>query len=86
MLTGTSLISASAWVLDPTFRRVLEKSGFAFCGTGLDPAADRRGLTASDRFRLDRGVWLSLKRWRAPDMAPLRAEQAGRWGADPRDA
>lgn len=71
MLTRTPLISASARVLDPTFRRVLEKSGFAFCGTGLDPASDGRGLTASDRFRLDRKVWTSLKGWRVPEMLRL---------------
>lgn len=66
MLTDAPLISASARVLDPAFRRLLEKCGFGFCGTGLDPAADGSGLTASDRFRLDRKAWASLKSWRVP--------------------
>ena len=66
MLTDAPLVAASARVLDPAFRRVLEKCGFAYCGTGLDPAADGAGLMASDRFRLDRKAWTSLKAWRVP--------------------
>ncbi|RYB04124.1 GNAT family N-acetyltransferase [Lichenibacterium ramalinae] len=78
MLTGTPLVSASARVLDPCFRRVLEKCGFGSCGTGLDPAADGRGLTASDRFRLDRKAWTSLKTWRVPGLVRGRGEAACR--------
>lgn len=74
MLTRTPLVSASARVLDPAFRRVLEKCGFSSCGTGLDPSADGRGLTASDRFRLDRKAWASLKGWRVPGLALGRTE------------
>lgn len=74
MLTATPLVAASSRVLDPGFRRVLEKCGFTSCGTGLDPAPDGRGLAASDRFRLDRKAWGSLKNWRVPgivrDQAP----------------
>jgi RimJ/RimL family protein N-acetyltransferase len=68
MLTGTPLVAASTRVLDPGFRRVLEKSGFGYCGTGLDPAGDDCGLTASERFRLDRKAWASLKSWRVPGL------------------
>ncbi len=73
MLTGTPLVAASARVLDPGFRRVLEKSGFGYCDTGLDPAGDDCGLTASDRFRLDHKAWASLKRWRLPGLVRSRA-------------
>ena len=66
MLTETPLIAASSRVLDPGFRRVLEKCGFAYCGTGLDMTAAGGGLSASDRFRLDRKAWTSLKGWRMP--------------------
>lgn len=76
MLTATPLVSASARVLDPAFRRVLEKCGFGYCGTGLDPAGDGPGLTASDRFRLDRKAWASLKSWRVPGMARSWDEDA----------
>ena len=75
MLTRTPLVSASARVLDPAFRRVLEKCGFSSCGTGLDPSSDGRGLTASDRFRLDRKAWASLKGWRVPGLARWRADE-----------
>ena len=68
MLTAAPLVAASSRVLDPGFRRVLEKCGFTSCGTGLDPAPDGRGLAASDRFRLDRKAWGSLKNWRVPDI------------------
>lgn len=74
MLTATPLVSASARVLDPGFRRVLEKCGFGACGTGLDPSPDGRGLTASDRFRLDRKAWASLKSWRVPGLLRSRGE------------
>ena len=80
MLTATPLVAASSRVLDPGFRRVLEKCGFTSCGTGLDPAPDGRGLAASDRFRLDRKAWGSLKNWRVPgivrDEAPTTAPEA----------
>lgn len=75
MLTGTPLVCASSRVLDPAFRRVLEKCGFGSCGTGLDPASDGRGLVASDRFRLDRKAWASLKNWRLPGLAPISPEE-----------
>lgn len=78
LLTATPLVSASARVLDPAFRRVLEKCGFSSCGTGLDPSPDGRGLTASDRFRLDRKAWAALKSWRVPGLPAGRSETAAR--------
>lgn len=76
MLTDTPLVAASARVLDPAFRRVLEKCGFAYCGTGLDAAAEGAGLTASDRLRLDRKAWASLKAWRIPGVVRHRGAPA----------
>ena len=75
LLTATPVVAASSRVLDPAFRRVLEKSGFSACGTGLDSSADGRGLTASDRFRLDRKAWASLKSWRMPGLARQAGER-----------
>jgi RimJ/RimL family protein N-acetyltransferase len=66
LLSDAEIVAASARVLDPGFRRVLEKCGFSYCGTGLDDAPDGAGLVASDRFRLDRKTWTSLKLWRVP--------------------
>ena len=71
MLTDAPLVAASARVLDPAFRRVLEKCGFAYCGTGLDPSSGE-GLAACDRFRLDRKAWVSLKAWRVPGVVHAR--------------
>ena len=76
MLTATPLVAASSRVLDPGFRRVLEKCGFTSCGTGLDPSPDGRGLAASDRFRLDRKAWGSLKNWRVPGILRDRSPAA----------
>ena len=76
MLTATPLVAASSRVLDPGFRRVLEKCGFTACGTGLDPSPDGRGLAASDRFRLDRKAWSSLKNWRVPGIVRDRSSNA----------
>lgn len=73
MLTDAPIVAASARVLDPAFRRVLEKCGFAYCGTGLDASPSGEGLVASDRFRLDRKAWTSLKAWRVPDVVRDRA-------------
>jgi len=72
MLSDTPLVAASTRVLDPASRRVLEKCGFSSCGTGLDPAPDGHGLAASDRFRLDRKAWVSLKGWRVPGVSRQR--------------
>ncbi len=75
MLTDTPLIAASARVLDPGFRRVLEKCGFSYCGNGLDTADAGTGLVASDRFRLDRKAWASLKAWRIPGVVHARGRR-----------
>lgn len=74
MLSDTPLVAASSRVLDPAFRRVLEKCGFAFCGTGLDTGSAGGGLVASDRFRLDRKAWACLKTWRVPGVVKARSK------------
>jgi len=56
------LVSA-ARVINPASRRVLEKCGFAFQGSGLMPFRARGGLMPVDHFRLDRRAWTSLKAW-----------------------
>lgn len=61
---GTEIVS-SARVVNPGSRRVLEKCGFAYVGSGLHSFPARGGVLPVDEFRLDRRTWASLKSWRA---------------------
>ena len=57
-------LQAGARVTNPASRRILEKCGFQWTGVGL---CRIRALSSSepiDRFRLDRGLWTSLRSWR----------------------
>jgi RimJ/RimL family protein N-acetyltransferase len=65
-------IGASARVVNPASRRVLEKCGFAYLGSSLEHLPARGGMSPCDRFRLDRKVWSSLKSWRMPGLARQR--------------
>jgi RimJ/RimL family protein N-acetyltransferase len=56
-------LTASARVINPGSRRVLEKCGFAYQGSGLVELPARGGLYPADHFRLDRRAWESLKSW-----------------------
>ena len=56
-------ITATARVINPPSRRVLEKCGFAYQGSGLVELPARGGLYPADQFRLDRRAWESLKTW-----------------------
>ena len=70
MLSRTSHVEASARVINPAARRVLERCGFVYGGTALQDAPARGGMISSDWFRLDRKTWASLKQWRMPDLTP----------------
>ena len=50
-------------MINPASRRVLEKCGFAYQGSGLVELPARGGLYPADHFRLDRRAWESLKTW-----------------------
>jgi hypothetical protein len=50
-------------VSNPASRRVLEKCGFQWTGVGLYRIRALRSSAPIDRFRLDRGLWASLKSW-----------------------
>ena len=56
-------LCASARVINPASRRVLEKCGFVHVGSGLRPFAARGGVFPVDLFRLERRNWASLKAW-----------------------
>lgn len=46
-------------------RRVLEKCGFQYTGSGMCDCAALNSAFASEEFVLERSVWESLKRWGA---------------------
>jgi RimJ/RimL family protein N-acetyltransferase len=61
-LEHEALISG-ARVNNPASRRVLEKCGFQWTGVRLSRIRAIDSAAPIDRFRLDRGLWASLKNW-----------------------
>jgi RimJ/RimL family protein N-acetyltransferase len=61
-LEHETLISG-ARVNNPASRRVLEKCGFQWTGVRLSRLRAINSAAPIDRFRLDRGLWASLKSW-----------------------
>ena len=66
---GTEL-TASARVINPASRRVLEKCGFGHVGSGLKALEARGGIFPVDEFRLDRRAWASFKAWSSAGFVP----------------
>jgi RimJ/RimL family protein N-acetyltransferase len=61
---GSAELRAGARVVNAASRRVLEKCGFQWTGVELRRVLSLGSSVPVDRFRLDRGVWSSLKSWR----------------------
>ena len=61
--TDAEAIQSAARVTNPASRRVLEKCGFQWSGAGLLRIRALSSSAPIDRFRLDRGLWASLKAW-----------------------
>ncbi len=67
---GHQTLQAASRVSNPPSRRVLEKCGFQWTGVGLYRVRAINSSAPFDRFRLDRGLWASLKTWgRAREVA-----------------
>jgi RimJ/RimL family protein N-acetyltransferase len=64
--TGMMEIEASARVINPASRRILEKCGFQFITSQMMDLPHLRGGVPVDTFVLPRSTWESLKDWRAP--------------------
>jgi RimJ/RimL family protein N-acetyltransferase len=62
---GHDVVLGAARVSNPASRRVLEKCGFQWTGVGLYRVRALNSSAPVDRFRLDRGLWASLKAWGA---------------------
>jgi len=58
-------LAAGARVSNPASRRVLEKCGFQWTGVRLTRVRAINSAAPADRYRLDRGLWASLKSWGA---------------------
>jgi RimJ/RimL family protein N-acetyltransferase len=56
-------LQSGARISNPASRRVLEKCGFQWTGVGLYRIRAINSSAPMDRFRLDRGLWASLKAW-----------------------
>jgi RimJ/RimL family protein N-acetyltransferase len=56
-------LESGARVSNPASRRVLEKCAFQWTGVRLTRIRAIHSAAPVDRFRLDRGLWLSLKAW-----------------------
>ena len=56
-------LHAGARVTNPASRRVLEKCGFQWTGVVLQRIRALNSSAPIDRFRLDRGLWASLRNW-----------------------
>ena len=56
-------VTAGARVSNPASRRVLEKCGFQWSSVVLTRIRAMASSAPVDRFRLDRRLWTSLKRW-----------------------
>jgi RimJ/RimL family protein N-acetyltransferase len=60
---GCEELQSGARVSNPASRRVLEKCGFQWSGVGLYRIRSIASSAPIDRFRLERGIWSSLKSW-----------------------
>lgn len=60
---GHEALQAGARVTNPASRRVLEKCGFQWTGVELHRFLALGSSTPVDRFKLERGVWSSIKSW-----------------------
>jgi RimJ/RimL family protein N-acetyltransferase len=76
VMTGAVEVDASVRVENPTSRRVLEKAGFEFMGTGLQGAPARGGMVSCDRFRLTRASWIARRAAISAKAASINRESA----------
>ena len=79
---GHETLQAGARVSNPASRRVLEKCGFQWTGVVLTRIRAIASAAPVDRFRLDRGLWPSLRSWGAVKIASSTVD-SGRRGAGP---
>jgi RimJ/RimL family protein N-acetyltransferase len=74
--TDMQEIEASARVINPASRRILQKCGFQFETSQMMELPEMKGGVPVDTFVLPRSTWASLKDWRAPRVG-VDLHQAG---------
>jgi RimJ/RimL family protein N-acetyltransferase len=74
---GHKVLLAAARVSNPASRRVLEKCGFQWTGVSLYRVRAIHSSVPVDRFRLERGIWASLKSWGAARPKPPVPRRTG---------
>ena len=67
---GHSTLYSGARISNPASRRVLEKCGFQWTGVRLLRIPAINSSAPSDRFRLDRKLWESLRSWGQVRLVP----------------
>lgn len=67
--TTMDVLTICCRVSNVASRRVVEKCGFQYAGTGMIKSRFYTGMIPVDRFRLDRKIWQSLKAWGAKGAA-----------------
>jgi RimJ/RimL family protein N-acetyltransferase len=72
---GLASLDGACRVTNLASRRVLEKCGFQWTGVGLCRVRALGASFPSDRFRLDKRTWESLRAWGATSL-PKRARAA----------
>ena len=68
--TEADQLTASARPVNPASRRVLEKCGFAYAGSGEKTFPARGGVFPVARFVLDRRAWKRLEPWTDTGLVP----------------
>lgn len=76
-LSEVRTLTANVRTINPASRRVLEKCGFAFDGTGLKNLPARGGRHPCDLFSLGRNVWAQRQTARRLARLPGMAHQPG---------
>jgi RimJ/RimL family protein N-acetyltransferase len=70
---GCERLTGRARVSNPASRRVLEKCGFQWTGVSLIRIRALKSSAPVDCFRLDRGLWASLRSWGNASLIPCGA-------------
>jgi RimJ/RimL family protein N-acetyltransferase len=74
-VTDLDALSAGCRVTNLASRRVIEKCGFQWTGAALFRVRALGASVPADRFRLERGIWASLRAWGKSGLPNIAAEK-----------